>query len=297
MIVITGATGNIGKKITERLLSRGKKVRAIARHADRLKELEGKGAEAFVGSVEDAAAMTEAFMGAEAVFTMIPPNYAAKDFRRYQNQVSQALAEAIEKSSVKHVVNLSSLGAHRPDKLGPINGLYDHEQRLNKLKGVNILHLRPTYFMENQLMNIGLIKKMGINGTPLKEDLRFPMIATQDVAAEAAERLAKRDFQGSSVKELLGQRDLTMAEATKIFGAAINKPDLKYVQFPYEDAEKAMTGMGLSPDIARLFIEMNRGFNEGMAKPTQGRNPQTTTPTSIEEFAKKFAEIYKSSNN
>jgi uncharacterized protein YbjT (DUF2867 family) len=297
MIVVTGATGNIGKKIAERLLSQGQKVRVVARHVDRLKELTNKGAEAFVGSLEDVPAMTKAFTGADAVFTMIPPNMTAQDFRKYQNNVSQALAEAIQKSGVKYVVNLSSLGAHRPDKLGPINGLYDHEQRLNQLNGVNVLHLRPTYFMENLLMNVGLIKNMGINGSPFRADVSFPMIATQDIAAQAAERLAKRDFKGSSVKELLGQRDLSMAEATKVFGQAINKPDLKYVQFPYDEAEKAMTGTGLSPDVARLFIEMSRGFNEGVAQPTQGRNPQTTTPTSIEEFAKTFAEIYKSSKN
>src|ERR1019366_2285515 len=127
-----------------------------------------KGAEAFVGSLDNAAQMAEAFKGANAVFVMIPPNYAAPDFRAYQNRVSETLTKAIQDSGARFVVNLSSLGAHRPDKLGPINGLYDHEQRLNKLDGVNVLHLRPTYFMENQLMSVDLIKKMGINGSALQ---------------------------------------------------------------------------------------------------------------------------------
>src|SRR5205085_1545759 len=120
----------------------------------------------------------------------------------------------------------SSVGAHRGEKMGPVNGLFDHEQRFNKLAQVNVLHLRPTFFMENMLMNIGLIKQMGVNGTPMKPDLSISMIATQDIAAEAVRDLVALDFKGKSVKELLGQRDLTMTEATRVIGQAIGKPAL-----------------------------------------------------------------------
>src|ERR1035441_7253491 len=137
LFVIAGASGNIGKRISEILLSKRKKIRVIGRSAEKLKGLVAKGAEAFVGSLDNAAQMAEAFKGANAVFVMIPPNYAAPDFRAYQNRVSRSLTKAIQDSGARFVVNLSSLGAHRPDKLGPINGLYDHEQRLNKLDGVN----------------------------------------------------------------------------------------------------------------------------------------------------------------
>ncbi len=292
LFVITGASGHIGKRISEILLSKQKKVRAAGRSADRLKELTAKGAEAFVGSLDDAAQMAEAFKGATAVFVMIPPNYAASDFRGYQNKISEALTKAIQDAGVRFVVDLSSLGAHRPDKLGPINGLYDHEQRLNKLAGVNVLHLRPTYFMENQFMSVDLIKKMGINGSALKGDVAFPMIATQDIAQVAAEALMTLHFKDKSIQELLGPRDLSLQEATTLIGKAIGKPDLQYVQFTYDDTQKALLGMGFSPDLARLFVEMSRGSNEGLMKPTQGRTPKSTTPTTFEEFAKVLANAY-----
>lgn len=293
MIVITGATGNIGRKITEILIAKKEKVRVLARTKEKLQEVAAKGAEIAAASLDDAAALTKAFSGADAVFTMIPPSYAVENFRAYQNKLSEAITEAVKKSGVKYVVDLSSIGAQQPEKGGPINGLYDHEQRINKLEDVNVLHLRPSYFMENTLWNIGLIKNMGVNGSPLKPDVRFPMIATKDIAAYAAERLSKRDFKGKSVQELHGERDLSMAEVTKILGKAIGKPDLPYVQFSYDDAEKAMTGTGMSADVARLFIEMNKGFNEGAVKSTQPRSEHTTTPTSIEEFAAFFAKAYK----
>ena len=111
MYVITGATGNTGRKIAELLLKAGKPVRVIGRSEDRLKPLLDKGAEAAVGSMEDEEFLIEAFSGPTAVFSMIPPNLQAKDVREYQSKIGGTTAAAIDKSGVSHVVNLSSLGA------------------------------------------------------------------------------------------------------------------------------------------------------------------------------------------
>jgi uncharacterized protein YbjT (DUF2867 family) len=191
---------------------------------------------------------------------------------------------------VKYVVNLSSQGAHLPDKTGPIKGLHDQEQRLNKLTGVNILHLRPTYFMENLLANIDMIKQMNIMGSDIRGDMKMPMIATQDIARFAAERLIKKDFSGITVKDLLGERDVSLNEAAEIIGKKIDKPDLKYVQFSYEDTEKALVDMGFSADVAGLFIEMSKALNQGSINTTRTR--ENTTDTPLEEFAEVFARIF-----
>jgi len=290
MIAITGATGNIGSKITADLLSKGQNVRCIARTADNLKGFADKGADIATISLEDTAALSNAFRGIDAVFAMIPPDYQALDFRAFQNTIGASIAKAVETSGVKYVVNLSSQGAHLPDKTGPIKGLQDQEKRLNKLKGVNILHLRPTYFMENLLGNIDMIKQMNIMGSAVRGDMKIPMIATQDIARFAAERLLKKDFSGTTVKDLLGQRDLSMNEAAEIIGKKIDKADLKYVQFSYEDTEKALVDMGFSADVAGLFIEMNKAFNQELIN--TARTPKNTTDTPLEEFAGVFARIF-----
>jgi uncharacterized protein YbjT (DUF2867 family) len=293
MYAITGATGNTGKLIAEALLSQGKKVRVIGRDAARLKPLVDKGAEPFTGSLDDATAMTRAFTGANAVYAMIPPDPTAKNLRDYQNKIGESLATAIANARVQHVVNLSSVGGHLSEKVGPVNGLCDQERRLNKLKDTHVLHLRPGFFMENLYWNIDLIKKMGINGSALKADLPMALITTQDIAAEAVRLLLDLTFTGKSVQELLGQRDVTMADVTRALGKAIGKPDLKYVQFPYEEAEKAMLGMGLSPSVTQAYIEMTRAFNDGIIRPTENRSAANTTPTSIEEFSNVFAAVYR----
>jgi len=292
MIVITGATGNIGSRLVEILLSRGEQVRAVARSPQKLAGLAAKGAEARAGDLADSAFLASAFNGADAVFALVPPNYGAEDFRAYQHRIGESIAAAVRKSGVKHVVNLSSQGADLPDGTGPIKGLYDQEARLNRLDGVNLLHVRPTYFLENLLVNIDLIRKMGIMGSAVRGDIRFAMIATRDIAAHTAERLVKRDFSGRSVQDLLGQRDVSLDEAAGIIGKKIGKPDLRYITFPYDDAEKAMTGMGLSPDVSKLYVEMSRALNDGRFAVGLVRTRENTTPTSIEEFADHFARIY-----
>jgi uncharacterized protein YbjT (DUF2867 family) len=240
--------------------------------------------------------MTKAFTGAKAVFAMIPPHYQAPNMRAYQNKIADSLIQAISKSGVSHVVFLSSYGAHLPEKTGPILGLHDTEKKFSKLSNLNVLFLRPAYFMENLLMNVGLIKSMNIAGSPLRPDVATPMIATKDIAHVVVEELLALNFKGQSSRELLGPRDVTLKEVTKALGHAINKPDVPYVQFPYDEAKKAMVQMGLSDDAANQMVELQQNINEGFLKPVEPRGPRNTTPTTINEFATTvFASVYKSS--
>jgi len=295
MYVIMGATGNIGSKLANILLDKGEKVKVMGRSAERLKPFIDHGAEAAVGDVSDVEFLTNVFKGADAVFALIPPVYTANDFRGYYNEIGTNIVKSIDESGVRHVLFLSSVGAHLPEKTGPVKGLYDVEQKLNKLDDVNILHLRPTYFMENLLTNIGMIKNMGMNGDTIKGDLKFAMIATKDIAPVAAEHLLKRDFSGKTVHELLGERDISMDEVTKVFGAKIGKPDLAYVQFSVEDAKKGMMDFGLSDDVSDQMIELNQGINDSLFAVSQPRTAKNTTGTSIEEFADFFAQVYENS--
>jgi uncharacterized protein YbjT (DUF2867 family) len=292
MYVITGATGNTGRRIAESLLASGNKVRAVSRSAASLQPLVELGAEPFVGSLDDPDMTKRAFEGARAAYAMIPPNYTAENFRAYQNQVADSMARAIDSAGVAYVVSLSSLGADRADGVGPICGLHDLEQRLNSVGSAHVLHLRPAFFMENFLFQIEIIQKTGAAGSPLQEDVRMPMIALRDISTVAAERLKKLDFSGKSCQELLGQRDLALPEAISILGRAIGRENLAYVRFEYEDFGRGMRNAGFSADAAVSMIELYRALNDGLVKPTAPRSAENTTPTSIEEFARVFAAVY-----
>jgi uncharacterized protein YbjT (DUF2867 family) len=287
--VILGASGNTGSIIANSLLLDGKKVRVVGREAGRLERFVRKGAEAFTADLSDAAALTKAFSGARAAYLMLPPITSRED----QERESDAIAKAVKESGLRYAVNLSSYGAHVPEGNGPIAGLHSSEQKLNAISGLNVLQLRPAYFMENNLAAIDMIHGMGIFGHALLPDLKMPMIATRDVGVYAGQRLLDLDFVGKQTRELLGERDLSMTEATAMIGRAIGKPDLPYKQFPYDQMQQGLTQMGFSPRKAAVYIEMFKAINEGIIAAQEPRVPGNSTPTSFEKFVQDvFAPAY-----
>lgn len=283
MIVITGATGHTGRPAVEALLANGEKVRVIGRDAKKLEAFTQKGAEAFVGKVEDAAQMSKAFEGATAVYLIIPQE-AGEDYRAYQDRVSDTYVTAITSARVPYVVTLSSLGAQHAEKTGPIVGLHNLEQKLNSVPGLNVLHLRPGQFMENLFMSMEPLRKMGFLPGGTEGDLPVAMIATKDIGAYAAKRLRARDFSRSSVQELFGPRDVTMKEVTTIVGNAIGKPKLSYMQVPFMMLEPALVQSGMPKPTAKLLVEMWKAGNEGLLAPQEKRSAENSMPTTIESF-------------
>jgi uncharacterized protein YbjT (DUF2867 family) len=295
MIVVTGATGNTGKPAAEALLAKGEKIRVIGRDASKLQPFVQKGAEAFVGSVEDLALLRKAFQGATAAYLLIPPDLQTNDLRGHQKRVVDAYVSAIAETKVPYVVTLSSVGAELTEKSGPILALHELETKLNAIKGLNVLHLRAAGFMENLFMSVQPLRTMGTLPGPLAGDASHPMIAARDIGAFAAERLHARDFSGSSYQELHGQRDISMKEVASIVGAAIGKPKLGYMQVPFMMLEPALAQTGMQKNTVALLVEMWKSMNSGTLKMHEPRNAKNTTPTSIETFVKEvFAPAYLS---
>ncbi|HUJ94530.1 MAG TPA: NAD(P)H-binding protein [Terriglobales bacterium] len=284
MYVITGATGHTGHIIAKTLLARGQKVRAIGRNAEHLKPLVGLGADPFIADLADRELTAKAFAGARAVYAMIPPDFTSQSYRARQDSISDALAAALSAAKVPYAVSLSSVGADKPDKTGPVVGLHNLEQKLNKISGLSVLHLRPGYFMENTLGQAGAIHAGGMTAGPFPADLKIPMIATRDIAAVAAEELLKLDFAHKQIRELHGQRDLDMNEVTAILGKAVGRPEIRYHQLPDEQFRAALMSFGMSADYANLILEMAAAMVSGHMRMLEPRSVKNTTPTSYETF-------------
>jgi uncharacterized protein YbjT (DUF2867 family) len=288
MITIMGATGNIGSKIADELLSKGTKIRVVGRDRGRLEPFGKRGAEIAAGDASNPDFLGTAFAGSQAVFALIPPDYRAKSMKTHSDGISEAIYGAIVHSRVTHVVNLSSVGAEQKSGTGPIKYLHQNEQRLNRIDGVNLLHLRPGYFMENLLANVPLIQKDGIMGSAIAGDTPLPMIATKDIAEYASARLMARDFTGRGTQHLFGPRDVTPKEAAMAVSDAIGRK-VNYIQFDEPSTRQALQAMGFSQDMAELFLEMSRAFNSRAVR--WNRTPETTTKTRIEEFAQVFKKL------
>lgn len=293
MITVMGATGNTGGQITERLLDAGERVRAVGRSASRLAALERAGAEPRVGEASDPAFLTEAFRGADAVYTLMPYDPRSSDYLGDQRRLGESIVESIRDAGVGHVVALSGVGAEQPSGTGFIVSLHAQEQRLRALTGTDILALRAGSFFEVFHEALGLIAEEGINADAVAPDVRIPMIATGDISEVAAEALRARDWEGFVVRELLGQRDLSYAEATRIIGERIGQPELEYVQLPDAEMAAVLTEAGFSAQVAGLHLEFTRALSEGRIRAREERGPRNTTATRFEAFADVLAAAYR----
>ncbi len=284
MYVITGATGHTGKLISENLLAAGKPVKTIGRSAEKLADLVAKGATPAVGNLSDAGFLAEAFQGATAVYVMIPPKWDVTDWRAYQREQTATYVQALQAAKVKKVVLLSSQGAHLLNGAGPVSGVAELEQALRGIEGLDVLALRPGYFMENLFGSVGMIQHMGINGSALRSDVRFPIVHTRDIAAVATQRLLDLHFSGHTHEFIGGAADLTMQEVTTAIGRAIGKPELPYVVFSPADAKAGMMQSGLAETIADGYVELFDALNTGIYQEGYVRTPAITTPTTIDWF-------------
>ena len=194
--IVLGSLGNISKPLAEKLIAAGHSVTVVSSKAEKVSQIEALGAKAAIGSVEDVGFLTKTFTGADAVYTMVPPNFGASNWKKYIGGIGENYAAAIKVAGVKNLVNLSSIGAHMPVGCGPVSGLYFVEKAFNGLEGVNVRHLRPGFFYQNFLGNIGMIKNMGIIGGNYGEGSNLPIAYTKDIAEAAAEELLGLRFRG-----------------------------------------------------------------------------------------------------
>lgn len=286
--LIAGATGNVGGRAAHQLLKQGHQVIALGRDKAKLQALSSAGAEVQAVSLDDTHTLTTQLTRAKAAFFLIPPEWASQDFIAHREALAQSITQAVEKSGISHVVFLSSQGAHRLDKNGPITGVAHQERRFQALgqrTGQHILNLRPGFFMENLWANLPLIKQADILPAPIGPSIVGPVIATRDIGDYAARRLAALDFSGVTHADLHGPADLSYSEMAHILGQALGVP-VTFVQAPEDQALQGMLGAGMSSVLAHLYLEFYRSWNEGVIFGPSQRTPDSTTPTTLAQFAR-----------
>jgi uncharacterized protein YbjT (DUF2867 family) len=262
MFVIYGASGNTGSVVANALLDKGKKVRVVARDASKVAALAKKGAEVVTGDITDAASVAKALEGdVEGAYFLNPPDMTSKAFIERGRRIVDNIAKAIAKNDVKHGVFLSSVGAQVPTGTGPIVITHIAETTLAKTK-TPFTFVRAAYFMENILNYAQPMKQDGV--LPVfggGESYPFPMVATRDIGKVAAEALLSPPAK-TQVIELSGPKEYSFADAASEASKIIGKP-VKPVPLPLENLVPALTGMGISEDVAKLYREMTEAFGTG----------------------------------
>jgi uncharacterized protein YbjT (DUF2867 family) len=273
--VVAGVTGHVGSVVARDLLAGGDEVTVIVREAKKGADWTARGAHVAVGSLDDSDFVASTVKGADGFFTLIPPHYATGDIYTAQRKSADALAAAIKQSGVPLVVLLSSVGADRSDKNGPVKSLHYAEGKFRET-GTKLVALRAGSFQENIGGAIAAAKQAGIYPNFLPSaDIPAPQVATRDVG-HAAAKLLKSPPARSEVVDLVGPAYSSRQLADKL-GKLLGKT-LPIVDIPPAGHVAALEQAGVPADVAEAFAEMYAGFSAGLLTPKGDRTIEVTTP-------------------
>ena len=282
-IVINTPASNIGRALASRLLDAGESVTLLSREKKKVDELARRGARVVEGSFEDPALLAKALEGAEALFWLTPPP-ARPDYYAWATKCAKQAAAAAKKAGVRRAVVLSSAGAHTGPGTGPVGPGREMENDFEAALPA-VVSLRPGIFMENFLRSAETIAKSGQIFLPIPPGKRWPLVATADIADKAACWLLDRSWSGHHRVGVHGPKDLSTDEAAAIISSELGMP-VKCVELTPDQARGAMQSMGMPGFVVDIIIEMYVAYIEGRLDAAEPRTPNTTTPTSLAEFAR-----------
>ena len=282
-IVINTPTSNIGRALAARLLDAGEHITVLSRDKKKVNELQRRGARVIEGSFEEPALLAEALGGAESLFWLTPPPERA-DYYDWAVRCAKQAADTAKKAGVHRAVVLSSAGAHSGPGTGPVGPAREMENAFEAALPA-VVSLRPGIFMENFLQSRDMIAKAGQIFLPIPGGKKWPLVATADIADRALAWLLDRSWTGHHRVGVHGPKDLSAEEATAIISAELGKP-VKCVESSPEQARGAMSSMGMPDFLVDIILEMYGAYRDGRMDPAEPRTPDTTTPTTLAEFAR-----------
>ncbi|MFD2874277.1 NAD(P)H-binding protein [Mucilaginibacter ximonensis] len=288
-ITVMGSLGHIGKPLTEQLVKQGHEVTVITSSANRVAEIENLGAKAAVGSVEDADFLNNAFTGADAVHTMVPPDMTAPDLAARTHKIGKAITQAIKKSGVQNVLYVSSYGAHLPEGTGLIKDHHFIENDLSDLNLESLILLRACYIYYNTFAYIPMIKATGNIYTNYGGDDLVTFVSPKDIAEAAADELTSTK-KGRRIRYVASD-ERTCNEAAKALGDAIGK-EIQWIIISDEQFKANLEANGVPPALAEELAELYAACHTGLLHEDYEKHKPVLGKVKLEEFAKEFAARY-----
>ncbi|MET8681119.1 NAD(P)H-binding protein [Streptomyces sp. NPDC004647] len=281
MILVTGATGNVGRAVVSQLREAGVPVRALVRDPAKAADLPD-GVEVVRGDLAEPASLEPALTGVDAVFLVWPFLTA---------EAAPPVLAAIVKHT-RRIVYLSSAGVHDGvEPSDPINLFHSEIERLIRETRLEWTFLRPTGFASNDLGWAGQIRDSGVVRVPFGS-LSRPLIHEADIAAVAAHALAEDGHAGARYV-LTGPRSLTTEEQVDAIGKAIGRP-LRFEEISRESARTAMLADGWPAEFADGMLDANAHMVEDPEPVTKTVEELTGAPArSFREWAEDHADAFR----
>ena len=292
-IIVTGSLGNISQPLATALVQQGHHVTVISSQPAKQAAIETLGASAAIGSLENADFLARTFTGAEAVYAMVPPNFAAPDLRAYFQRIARHYAQALQQTGVGRVVQLSSWGAEHDHGTGNILAPHDAEQILAALPDLALTHLRPATFYTNYygFLGLGMIKSAGFLGANCAGSYRSALVHPRDIATAAAEELTRPAAPGRTVRYVASD-ERTPDEVAHVLGAAIGRPDLHWVELSDEQMLETLVKNGLPARSAAGIVDLYISLRTGKLGEDYARHKPALGQVKLEDFAQEFASAF-----
>ncbi len=293
-IIVTGSLGHISKPLTEELVKKGHKVTVVSRKPEKQKDIQALGATAAIGTIEDADFLTITFTGADIIYTMLPPANAFfnpdYDMMKYTLRIGNNYAKAIQRSGINRVIHLSSIGAHLEKGSGLILHHHAVEEILNNLSDVAITFMRPVGFYYNLFSFLSVIKNQGFIAANYGADENLVWVSPIDIAAGIAKEIETPAIHRKVI--YVASDELTGNETATILGAAIGKPDLKWILLSNEQWQSDLRAAGMNTAIADGMIEMFAAQHSGLLMEDYYSDRPALGRVKLKEFAKEFAIVF-----
>lgn len=295
-IVLTGSLGHITKPLGKELINKGHDVTIISSKESRQKEIEALGAKAAIGSFSDSAFLINSFEGADIVYLMVPypdVTQSFKDIYADNLEMAENYKLAIERTGVKKVIDLSTVGAHLESGNGLLEFAYQIEQILNKLpQDVHIKFMRPVSFYYNVQAFIPQIKNQGIIASNYGGDTKKPWVSPLDIATAIVAAI-NTPFEGREI-QYIASEELSCTQVAQFIGKAIGQPDLQWKVISEEEVLNKYIQAGMEPSTAQAFVDMNTSIQNGVLYADYFKSKSYIGDVKFEQYAKEFAEIYNS---
>lgn len=246
--LITGATGEVGSRVTNQLLQRGLRPRVLTRDEDKARSLFGDRVDIVVGNLANPSTLRPALQGADVLFLVnVGPAIPSRD---------KAAAELSRDTGVRKIVKLSSLDVEQGLAIG---AWHEKGEAAIREAGVPFVFVRPTGFMSNLLAWATSIRTEGIVRSSTG-DGRRPFIHSEDIAAVSVATLLDDQHLGQALP-ITGPDSLTFRGATAIIGAAIDR-SLSYQIISDDEARERYSRVSGSPEETEAHVALWRAIRD-----------------------------------
>jgi uncharacterized protein YbjT (DUF2867 family) len=277
MILVTGATGTIGREVFRRLAAAGERPRAFVRDPQIARARLGDAVDHVVGDLDHPRTLEAALAGADRVFLLTRQSSR-------QPQQERTVIDAAVRSSARQVVKLS---VFRADDRSPLQIARQHwdTERAVERSGLAYALVRPVFLMQNLLAMVrdGAIRTAA-------EDGRVAMVDARDVAAVAVAALTSRRCDGNTYT-LTGPQPLTFDEVAEILSEQTGTR-IRHLRVAPDDVRTTLERRGVEPwfaeDMATLHHMLATGYEDLVTDDV--RTATGTAPGTLAEFACDFAD-------